>query len=77
MISKEAVRSVFREGDEVVLAEGLYQGTLGVFCRLREDLNWADIRERNGEINSHPVAWLAHAAEPGSGRNPDLNKIGA
>jgi hypothetical protein len=51
----------FREGDEVVLAEGTYQGTPGVFLRLREDTNWADITERNGSIRSHPVVWLTHS----------------
>lgn len=58
----------FREGDEVVLAEGTYQGTVGVFLRLKEDVNWADITERNGAVRSHPVVWLAHAASslPGS-----------
>jgi hypothetical protein len=38
---------VFREGDDVVLAEGTYQGTPGVFVRLREDVNWADIMEHH------------------------------
>jgi dTDP-4-amino-4,6-dideoxygalactose transaminase len=58
----------FREGDEVVLANGTYQGTLGVFLRLRADVSWADIRERNGNVRSHPVTWLAHSASaiPGS-----------
>ena len=51
----------FREGDEVVLAEGPYQGTPGVFVRLRKDVNWADIAERNGSVRSHPVAWLDHS----------------
>ena len=55
----EAAHPGFREGDEVVLAEGTYQGTPGVFLHLREDVNWADIAERNGSIRSHPVAWLA------------------
>lgn len=54
--------TAFREGDEVVLAEGTYQGTHGVFLRLKEDVNWADINERNGDIRSHPVAWLSHSA---------------
>ena len=60
--------AAFREGDEVVLANGTYQGTLGVFLRLREDVKWADITERNGLIRSHPVAWLAHStgAIPGA-----------
>jgi len=53
---------IFREGDEVVLAKGSYQGTLGVFLRLKEDVNWADIKERNGAVRSHPVVWLAHSA---------------
>jgi len=58
----------FREGDEVVLANGTYQGTLGAFLRLREDVNWADITERSGAVRSHPVIWLAHSASaiPGS-----------
>ena len=60
-MSTGTVGPVFREGDEVVLAEGTYQGTLGIFLRLREDVNWADISERNGRIRSHPVVWLAHA----------------
>lgn len=57
----------FREGEEVVLALGSHQGTLGVFLGLREDPNWADIRERNGDIRSHPVMWLARStsATPG------------
>jgi len=49
----------FRLGDRVVLAEGTYQGTVGVFLQLRADVNWADITESNGTIRSHPVAWLA------------------
>jgi hypothetical protein len=53
------VHHEFREGDEVVLAHGTYQGTRGVFLHLREDVNWADITERDGSIRRHPVAWLA------------------
>jgi hypothetical protein len=52
----------FHEGDQVVLAEGSYQGTPGVFLRLREDVKWADITERDGSVRSHPIAWLAHSA---------------
>jgi len=59
------VLSRFHEGDEVVLVEGTYQGTLGVFVRLRDDVGWADITERNGAVRSHPVAWLGHSAEGG------------
>ena len=43
-----------------MLAAGSYPGTLGVFLHLTEDVNWAEIRERNGSIRRHPVAWLAH-----------------
>jgi hypothetical protein len=59
MINARCVHPEFHEGDEVVLAEGTYQGTVGVFLHLREDVNWADITEGNGDIRSHPVAWLA------------------
>jgi len=61
MMSDRPVGTAFREGDEVVLAEGTYQGTLGVFVRLLKDVNWADITERNGSMRSHPVVWLAHS----------------
>ena len=63
MMKKQLIATAFREGEEVVLAEGSYQGTLGVFLRLREDLKWADITERNGKVRSHPVEWLAHAKD--------------
>ena len=53
--------SAFREGDEVVLDRGTYQGTPGVFLRLRKGIKWADITERDGAVWSHPVEWLAHA----------------
>jgi len=62
MMSTGPAAPDFHEGDEVVLANGTYQGTPGVFLRLREDAKWADITERNGSIRSHPVEWLAHAA---------------
>jgi hypothetical protein len=62
MMSNGPAGPQFREGDEVVLAKGSYQGTLGVFVRLKNDVNWADITERNGSVRSHPVAWLAHSA---------------
>jgi hypothetical protein len=60
MESNRRVGNVFREGDEVVLAAGSYQGTPGIFLRLRDDVNWADITEPDGTIRSHPLAWLAH-----------------
>jgi len=54
----------FREGDEVILGRGTYEGTSGVFLRLRPDVHWADILEADGHIRSHPVAWLDHAKSP-------------
>ncbi len=56
-----STQTEFHEGDEVVLAHGSHQGTLGVFLHLRADPKWADITERNGEVHSHPVEWLALA----------------
>jgi hypothetical protein len=55
----------FHRGDEVVLAEGTYQGTMGVFVGLRDDAGWADITESNGAVRSHPVAWLRRCLESG------------
>jgi hypothetical protein len=60
-MNTRGVGPVFREGDQVVLAEGTYQGTQGLFVRLNDDVNWAQITERNGRVRSHPVVWLAHA----------------
>ena len=54
----------FKEGDNVVLAEGPHPGTAGVFIQLKPDVNWAEIREGNGVVRSHPVAWLQHADLP-------------
>jgi hypothetical protein len=67
MLSNTLIDHVFHEGDEVVLAEGTYQGTQGVFLRLTKDANWADITERNGAIRMHPMVWLAHAPERAPG----------
>jgi hypothetical protein len=52
----------FREGDQVVLAEGTYQGTTGVFLHLRKDIKWAEITEKNGSVRCHPVEWMEHIA---------------
>jgi hypothetical protein len=50
----------FHEGDNVVLALGTYQGSTGVFVRLRDDPQWAEIRDAAGAVRSHPIAWLAN-----------------
>ena len=60
-MSDQSAETGFRESDEVVLAKGSYQGTLGIFVRFRKDPRWADIMERNGRMRSHPVEWLAHS----------------
>ena len=69
MMTTRDAGPTFHEGDEVVLAHGTYQGTPGVFLKLREDLNWADIQELNGAVRSHPVTWLAHSASAVRGSN--------
>jgi hypothetical protein len=51
----------FTAGDEVLLADGPYQGTPGVFLnRMPADANWAEIKERNDVVRDHPVVWLQH-----------------
>ena len=61
MNDSKATIAEFRQGDEVVLVCGSYQGTPGIFFRLKADTRWADITEHNGAIRSHPIAWLAHS----------------
>ena len=70
MVSKRLIQSrpklcrpEFHEADEVVLA----LGTLGVFLPSREDIKWADVAERNDNIRSHPVAWIALVGGPDKG----------
>jgi len=70
MIRNRYTGPALNAGDEVILAFGSYQGTVGVFLNFREDPNWADILERNGKVRSHPLAWLAHATPPPDGRRP-------
>jgi hypothetical protein len=53
-----ATDSEFRPGDKVVLADGPYQGTRGVFVKSGEDCLWAEIKEWNRRVRSHPVRWL-------------------
>jgi hypothetical protein len=64
MTSVEPIVPEFQEGEAVVLAKGTYQGTTGTFLHLRNDPNWADIEESDGDIWSHPVAWLDHSERP-------------
>jgi hypothetical protein len=57
--------SAFNKGDEVFLARGSYEGTLGVFLNLRGEPKWADILERNSPVICNSVEWLEHA-KPGT-----------
>lgn len=75
MMNVRPATQVFNTGDEVVVTRGTYQsseGSHGVFLRLREDANWADVTARDGTISSHPVEWLAHSHDaeqvPASGQ---------
>ena len=67
------INPVFNQGDEVVLVRGSYQGTPGIFFRLKADPAWADVTERNGLIRTHPVEWLAHS-KPSGGRQAEAVK---
>ena len=70
MNQTKVVTVAFREGDEVELIAGSYQGTLGVFVGLGGDVKWADIEERNGIVRCHPVEWLGRAGtHPKRGEN--------
>jgi hypothetical protein len=71
----------FRKGDQVVLTGGPYWGTPGIFLRLRSDVSWADLEERNGSVRCHPVKWISPSSvakipvSVGSVKtNPFLNK---
>jgi hypothetical protein len=64
--SRDMSQPEFRVGDKVILAEGPYQGTLGVFLALRQDVDWAEIEEPNSKVRIHPVRWLQHSDLPGT-----------
>ena len=48
----------FHAVDEVVLAEGPHRYVHKVFLGLKEDVEWASIKEASGAVNSHPVEWM-------------------
>ena len=54
--NRSAVSTTFREGDDVVLAEGTYQGTLGVFVRFRQDVTWGPT-SRSAMAASAAIRW--------------------
>jgi len=54
--------TTFQKGDEVSLAKGTYQGTIGTFLNFKnDDPNWADILEQNSQVRCHPIEWLQHS----------------
>ena len=56
----------FHPGDEVVLAKGPQKYVHGIFLQLKEDVEWADIKQANGAISSHPVEWMSTYTGPRS-----------
>ena len=62
-----AENAPFLAGENVVLAEGPYQGTTGVFVKLRDDIRWAEIKQWNGVVQIHPIVWLRRRELPQSG----------
>jgi hypothetical protein len=54
----------FRAGDEVVLVEGPHKYVHGVFIELKDDVEWASIKESNGTVSNHPIAWMSCYREP-------------
>jgi hypothetical protein len=49
----------FHAGDEVVLADGPHKFVHGTFLGLKDDVEWASIKESSGAVNSHPVEWMS------------------
>ncbi len=61
-IAPVAAIAEFRAGDNIVLVEGPYRSTPGVFLKLTEDIRWAEIEQWNGVVQAHPVVWMRHSA---------------
>ena len=59
----DSPRVSFKPNEKLYLARGPYQGTVGTFVRERSDVKWADIRELNGIVRSHPSEWLQRCPE--------------
>lgn len=56
--------NTFHPGERVVVASGVYQGTIGHFIGLRPDANWAEILEESRNVvRTHPVVWLRHCPD--------------
>jgi hypothetical protein len=61
----------FHAGDEVVLAEGPHKYVHGIFLGLKEDVEWAAVKEASGAVNSHPVEWMSRYPGTGSYTSSD------
>jgi transcription antitermination factor NusG len=48
----------FHAGEKIILAEGPHKDVLGTFLGLDDEVQWAAIKEANGAVSSHPVAWM-------------------
>lgn len=64
----------FHVGDEVVLAEGPHKYVHGIFLGLKNDVEWAAIKEADGSLNSHPVEWMRSYRGPNSHMSEDRMK---
>lgn len=54
----------FHPGDAVVLAHGPHKHVRGTFLNLKDDVEWAAIREPSGTVTSHPVEWMESYRAP-------------
>jgi hypothetical protein len=69
----------FHPGDRVILAEGPHKYTSGTFLSLRDDVEWANVRESDGTLSMHPVEWMRSDVEsptrqPSPGPSPDKSE---
>ena len=64
----------FHPGDQVYLAKGSYQGTVGTFLHLRNDPKWADILEPNSIVRAHPVEWMALSTSKAKPQNSEQHE---
>lgn len=48
----------FHAGDKIIVAEGPHKDVLGTFLGLEDEVQWAAIKEADGGVSSHPVAWM-------------------
>lgn len=48
----------FHVGENIILAKGPHKDVLGTFLRLEDEVEWAAIKEADGAVSCHPVAWM-------------------